>query len=124
MKKLITYFSGALMFMGLASSEEELPVYDDSQVYLNFNYSQPKDSVANYSFVFSKGKTQDTVWVNLITQGFVANHNRTFELQQIATGNNDAVAGKHYVAMTDERMKPYLEVKTGQTQVRVPVIVF
>ncbi len=123
MKKYIVYLYGALTLMGLASCEQELPVYDDPQAYLNFNYSQAKDSVANYSFVFSKGKVQDTVWVNLITQGFVADHDRVFELQQVATGNNDAVAGKHYVAMDDVRMKPYLKVAAGQTQVSVPVIV-
>jgi hypothetical protein len=123
MKKYIAYLGGALMLLGLASCEQDLPVYDDPQAYLNFDYTQAKDSMVNYSFVYSEGKEQDTVWVNLITQGFVSDHDRDFELQQVTTGNNDAQAGKHYVALDDARMKPYLQVKAGQTKVSVPIIV-
>lgn len=114
----------ALTPLFFTACEEDLPLYSDHQAYLNFNYNYyNSDSVINYSFVYSGGKERDTVWLNLTTMGFLSDEDRTFELQQVATGVNDAVAGTHYVSFDSEEEKPYLVIKAGETTARVPVFV-
>ncbi len=122
MKKSILLSLVAMAAAMLTSCEKDLPLYDDTQAYLNFRYANTSDSTINYSFVFSGGKQQDTVWVTMLTMGFLSDQTRTFELQQIPTGQNDAVAGRHYVALDDERIKPFLKIDAGATSTQVPVI--
>lgn len=124
MKKSILFLLGSMMLLSIASCEKDLPVYEDSQAYLDFKYNSSKtDSLMNYSFVFSGGKSKDTVWVTLVTEGFVSNQNRSFELKQVATGDHDAVPGKHYVDLASDSMKAYCVVPAGATTVKVPILV-
>lgn len=117
------FLLAALSPLLLASCEKDLPVYEDNQAYLNFTYRNNSDYTTNYSFIYSGGKERDTVWLNLETMGFLSDHDRTFELEQVQTGSNDAVAGTHYVSFDSDEEKPYLVIPAGKTTARVPVFV-
>ena len=107
----------------LASCEKELPLYGDSQSRLNFEYMTRNDSLASYSFVYNKQLTSDTIWFTVKTIGFVAAEDRKIELMQVPTGNNDAVAGKHYLRFDDAGLARFYVIKGGATKARVPVVV-
>lgn len=125
MKKTHTAIAiAAFLPMLFAACEEDLPTYDDPQAYLNFNYnSNNTDSVVNYSFVYSGGKERDTVWLTVTTMGQLSSQDRTFEIRQVMTGDNDAVAGTHYVDLSSSEEQPYLVIPAGETTARVPIFV-
>ena len=114
MKKIFVFLSAVILLAAFSACEQDLPTYSDPQARLNFDYTQYASGVVNYSFVFSKGKTKDTVWIQLNTMGKLSNENRPFELQQITSGNHDAIPSKHYVGFDDEAMKSYLTVPAGK----------
>lgn len=107
----------------LTACEEKLPLYSDHQAYLNFDIKYKEDTLVNYSFVFSKGLTKDTVWIRLNTMGYLSNKNRPFKLKQVAMGKKDAVPGKHYIALDSKQMQQYLFIPANKTYAYVPVIV-
>lgn len=109
--------------MALSSCEQDLPIYDDPQGRLNFYYAGAADSVYNYSFNYHNGVERDTVWFELRTSGMLGNKERTFALQQIPSGNDDAVPGVHYVSFDDAEYQQNLKVKAGATSVMVPIII-
>lgn len=129
MKKYIFVFS-LLATLFVTSCEKDLPLYDDQQARLNFRYTTPGstvtnlgDSIVGYSFVYNSHLTQDTVWLQLRTSGFLSSVDRPFELKQVETGENDAVPGVHYVSFDDPEYKQkYLVVKADSIDVTVPVI--
>ena len=116
----ILYIVGAFMLLfSLGACEQDLPTYSDDQARLNFDYSQYKSGLVNYSFTFND-KQQDTVWIQLNTMGYLSDRDRPFELQQIMTGRYDAIPGKHYVAFDDTAtfnlniaLKPDADFQTG-----------
>lgn len=121
MNKIFSIISACLLLFTLASCEQDLPNYSDSQARLNFDNSQYKSGLVNYSFTFND-KQQDTVWIQLNTMGYLSDQDRPFELQQITTGRYDAIPGQHYVAFDDAAVKPYLVIPAGKNYARVPVI--
>lgn len=123
MNKIISFLSVFALAFSLAGCEQDLPTYSDSQARLNFDYTQYSGGRVNYSFLFSGGKQRDTIWIQLNTMGFLSDEDRPFELQQIATGDNDAVPGKHYVSLDDEGVKKYMVVPAHKNYARVPIIV-
>ncbi len=122
MKKYLAIF-GFLAVAALSSCEKDLPLYSDPQARLNFNYDNRGDSLMNYSFIYKKALTRDTVWVKVHTLGFVSDKDRAFELKQTPSGQLDAVAGKHYVDFSDPVYKPWMVIKAGEITARVPIIV-
>lgn len=107
----------------MSSCEKDLPLYNDSQAKLNFVYEENKDSVLSYSFIYNNGGNRDTVWLKARTMGFVSNEDRYYELEQVMTGRNDAVAGKHFVSFDDADYKKMLRIKAGAVTDSVPIIV-
>lgn len=123
MNKIFHFLSALALAFAFAGCEQDLPTYSDSQARLNFDYTQYPGGRVNYSFVFNSSKQRDTVWIQLNTMGFLSDEDRPFELQQIESGDHDAVPGKHYVAFDDESVKKYMFVPAHQNYARVPIIV-
>lgn len=118
----------------LSSCEKDLEVYDTKTCWLNFYFDvdNSEDMYAadslkiktSYSFVYAgEGTTQDTVWVEVETMGFLSGQDRPFELEQVDTTANMAVPGKHYVAFTDPSMAKYYVIPANKARTRVPVVV-
>lgn len=124
------------MLLGLFSAcEKELPVYETSLCQLNFVYGTQEglqtDEVTDdmrmlsHSFILNSGEevTVDTVWVKVRTMGYLSDQGRPFELTQVMTGENDAVAGTHYVAFDDPDLQSFYVIPAGQAEVQAPIVV-
>lgn len=127
----------------IASCEKDLPTYNTQDAWLNFVYydynNEPIiktedlediEGITNnyYSFVMasiSKDEelTEDTVWIEVSTMGFLSDQNRTVELEQIATEENDAVPGVHYIAFNDPQLLSKSYVPAGANSAYIPIVV-
>lgn len=118
------YLLIAFVAILFSSCEQELSTFSYPDSGLNFYYEQQADTMLTYSFVYSSAETtQDTVWVEVETMGYLSDLDRSFEFEQIA-GNYTpvAVSGVHYISFDDEAVKKYYVVPAGQSKVTVPVI--
>lgn len=106
--------------IALSSCEKDLPTYNYSENRLNFSTT---DTLQTYSFIYSNGAQIDTVWYTVSTLGFVANEDRPIELEQIKTGDNDAVAGTHFVSFDDEGLKKFYYIPANAIEAKIPVVV-
>ncbi len=127
MKTLIRIFIGLLISAPiLISCEKDLPVYVEEQGRLNFIYERdlPRDSMISFSFSFGPAETViDTVWLGVRTMGKPSDHDRSFSLQQLITGGNDAVADVHYVAFDNpELASKFYYVPAGAIEVNIPIV--
>lgn len=137
MKQLIGLIVGCMLFLGMSSCDKSLPVYDTPDCRLNFVYYKYDGSVletedvtdemryASYSFVYAgEDVVIDTVWFKISTMGFVADVDRPFELEQVVTGENDAIADVHYVAFSNGELKSrFYVIPARATEVEMPVVV-
>lgn len=126
MRKTIAFARLLTLGMALtlwASCEKDLPLYSDTQAKLNFAYEDSKDSVTSYSFIYNNGGDRDTVWLEVNTMGFLSNDVRHYEIEQVLTGTNDAVAGRHYVSFDDPAYKALLRIEPGAVADSLPIIV-
>lgn len=130
MKRMILHAalcSGLLI--GFASCEKDLPVYDYPDNMLNFELtisSETKEpELTSYSFVYlPEDIEEDTIWVTVKTMGFLSGQDRPFELEQVASGEKDAVAGVHYVSFDDAELKSkFYYIPAGAVEQRIPVVV-
>lgn len=131
----------AAAVMSLTSCEKDLQAYDNPDCRLNFcfkttngdEYATTED-IKNgyaavdiptiYNFKFSGDITQDTVWVEAQTMGFVADYDRQYDLEQVMIeGEENAVPGTDYVPFDTDEAKRIQVVKAGETMLKVPVIV-
>lgn len=125
MKKSILFLLPVLAGW-LVSCEKDLPVYSSSDGMLNFayEYTDSRDSTLNYSFVYAENDvTEDTVWFEVTTMGFPQPRDRYYEVEQVLTGDNDAVPGKHYVDFNDASYKRLLCVPANAIKARMPIVV-
>lgn len=118
------YLLALLAVITMTACEEELPLYQDHQARLNFVYSSAADSVLSYSFVYNSALVEDTIWTQVETIGFVSDTDRPFEIQQIMTGTDDAVAGQHYMSFDDPAYQKFLKIEAGETTARIPIIMY
>lgn len=125
MKRIYNLIVGALMLLPFFTScEDTLPVYDSSQSWLKFTYEYASDSIISRSFAYGPSSAvDDTVKVKLLLMGDVSDHDRPFRLKQIATGEHDAVADKHYVSFDDEELvSKFYILPAGAIEVEVPIV--
>ncbi len=109
---------------GMTSCEKDLSVYSEETCWLNFKTLASYESdQTEFSFVYSGSTvTEDTVWLTVTTLGFVKDYDRTLAIEQVTGSENDAVAGKHYVAFDDESLKKYYVVPAGAVSTEIPVV--
>lgn len=119
MKRLFHTICTCLSLGLLIACEEDLPLYNDNQGMLNF----VGDTTYNYSFVYHSGYQQDTIWMEVETMGFMTDEARPFEIKQELTGENDAIAGVHYLSFDNAFYQPYMKIEAGTVKAKVPVIV-
>lgn len=131
MKKYIFLMASLMGMMSMTSCEKDLETYSDSTCRLNFYYdisalSDFKEDMAkdNYSFVYGdEAAVDDTLWYEVETMGFVADHDRPIALEQVPVdGVTNAVAGKHYVAFDDPSLAKYYVIPAGKARTKIPVV--
>lgn len=141
MKKLIHISLACAGLLALASCEKDLEpiILDDARLnFVFYNYSNEEviaeDDVeeemkeSSYSFALQSAITgedlqSDTVWFEVSTMGRLSDQDRTVELQQIATGKNDAVPGVHFVPFDDAELLAKSFVPANQNRARIPIVV-
>ena len=116
----------------LTACEKDLELYSDPTSRLNFYYADApmaKDFKAefasvNYSFVYGGDAiTRDTIWMEVESMGFVADHDRAITLEQVDTaGVEQAVAGRHYMAFNDPALAQYYVMPAGKARTKLPVV--
>lgn len=77
------------------------------------------------TFVYEPAaKTRDTVYIQVNTIGKMAAYDREVTLVQVAEKNepNPAVAGVHYVSMTDPSLKSQMVIKANTVSAMIPVV--
>lgn len=131
MKKYIFLMASLLGLMSMTSCEKDLETFSDSTCRLNFYYdisalSYFKEDMAkdNYSFVYGdEAAVDDTLWYEVETMGFIADHDRPIALEQIQMdGGNNAVAGRHYVAFDDPSLAKFYVIPAGKARTKIPVV--
>lgn len=112
----------------ILSCSEDLPAYQDSAARLNFDLGDDyitKDEdipVEAYSFAYSGGLQQDTIRVKVTLMGKPSAKDRPFSITQVMKGNDDAVAGKHFIALDDPSLSQYYVLKADSVSAVFPVV--
>lgn len=115
----------------LFSCSEKYEPYNSETNRLGFYYGKDtygteiKDSVVRYTFAFYSSAIQsDTVWLTVNTMGYVTDTPREFELEQIMVNDvENAVAGTHFKALSDPKIKKHLIIAAGSTTANIPIVV-
>ena len=127
MKKLIYVLMGLALLLPAFSScgEDDLEgVLDKSRLNFEYKEERMKDSILRYSFAFGPDETMiDTIWLQVNTMGAPAEYDRPLALQQLTTGEDDAVPGLHYVKFDDPELATKYYIPAGAIIARIPVVV-
>jgi hypothetical protein len=141
MKQLKSWIGCLLLLWGAASCENDLPLYDTPDCWLNFEYRNnsgtlvydstlitPAMRESSYTFVYSGDDVVvDTVWVKVNTIGFLSDRDRPLALAQLPPAPGDttamAVIGEHYVAFDSPEMAPYYVIPAGAMEANIPIVV-
>ena len=131
MKQYIYLICALCTLCGFTSCERELEVYSEPTCRLNFIYENvetraqfdEKFATTSYSFVYGPSNlTNDTLWFEVETMGFVSDKDRAVSLVQVSTGENDAVPGKHYVAFNDPSLASKYVIPAGKARAKLPIV--
>ena len=126
MKKINKYIQWLLPIFGLFACEDDMDVYNSPDNRLNFVYelNTMADTVIPRTFVYEgEDRVLDTVWLEVVTMGFVEDYDRPFTLEQVKKGEGEqAVAGKHYIAFDDPLVTIHYKIPAGANGARVPVV--
>lgn len=132
MKQIINAIGLCGLLCCMTSCEKDLPLYNTEDCWLNFWYDMDNiyefnESVkrVSYSFVYGgEDVMTDTIWIPVETMGFVYDENRPLELQQVSTGENDAVADVHYRSFDNQELKQrFYFIPGGKARVDIPIVV-
>ena len=93
---------------------------------INFYTPAVRDTIQDFSFLtVSVDLTEYTMYLEVRTEGMIRNYPRPVNLRQIIpydTAGNDAVAGVHYVAFNDPRVRDLYVIPAGEYSVFLPII--
>lgn len=129
MKKIYYIIIFACLSISFASCEKDLPLYNspDNLLNLEVRYDEVVDSVTEtpYSFIYTEtGTTEDTIWIKVSTVGFLSNENRSFELQQVKSGKDDAIENENFVSFDDPTLKSkYYFIPANKTEAKIPIVI-
>lgn len=102
--------------------EEDLPVYQNEECWLKFDYEHSADTLTNKSFAYHEMPT-DTVWVTVQLMGFPSEQDRIIPLKQVPVGDHDAVPDEHYVPFDDkELIQKYYFIPKGEVKRKIPIV--
>ena len=85
-------------------------------------YFTQADSLTYSFFLEESSRERDTLWIEVRLSGLPRPEPRPLPIAQIPAGNNDAVAGQHYVPLDDPEIKNLITLPPGAAKVNIPVI--
>lgn len=124
-----------LLISILGCSKDEITTFHDNASIRLVNNLM----TINQTFVFEKSDyIRDTIWLEVETSGDTAAFDRPFTLEQINEYPDltyikddagrvtdsviDAVAGKHYLELTNPYTTEYMKIKAGRVNASIPVV--
>ena len=121
------------MLLCITACEKDLPVFEDPDCLLNFNYGsqlsteEVTEMMRNGSHSFKlktpEGQLSDTVWLDVDIMGKLSAEDRPLALQQVMVeGTKNAVAGTHYIAFDDSVLAEFYVVPAHSATAHIPVI--
>ena len=121
------------MLLCITACEKDLPVFEDPDCLLNFNYGsqlsteEVTEMMRNGSHSFKlktpEGQLSDTVWLDVDIMGKLSAEDRPLALQQVMVeGTKNAVAGTHYIAFDDPVLAEFYVVPAHSATAHIPVI--
>ena len=123
MKRIKTYILSGLTVLIFFACEDKMEVYHEGIDRLNFIYEEWNDTLLNRTFVFDdETRILDTVWVELATQGFVTDYDRSFVLEQVMGDTNAAESGVHFIPFNDSQVTSHYVIPAGANEVKVPIV--
>lgn len=139
MKTLTQIFAFSLLTTFIAC-EKELQPYSSTDCRLNFIYIDYTGKIMNsdrvtevertssYSFITANaGSTErittDTLWFDVSTMVFLSDKNRPIRVEQIPTGEDDAIPGVHYVAFDDPNFTRLCFIPANKNRTQIPIII-
>lgn len=130
MENIVKYIM--IVFIGVSSwsCSEKFDIYNSDVDRLGFYYGttynnqEITDSVQQKTFAFYPSTVvTETVWLEVHTMGYVYDHDRILELEQVdISGVKNAVSGVHYVAFNDPEVSKHYVIPAGQIKAKIPVI--
>lgn len=129
----------AILAFLFSACEKELEPWNETQCRLNFWYLNWDNQVAysdeigtrigtdynqtDYSFYYEGQPERDTLWFKVISQGFLADHERPIALCQIMQDTmENARAGVDYLAFNDPSVAHLYRMPANADTVSIPVI--
>ncbi|MDL2320134.1 DUF4843 domain-containing protein [Alistipes sp. OttesenSCG-928-B03] len=124
MKSIIKYILVSATAVTVFACKEQLAVYDQPDNKLNFA-ALKSDTVQRYTFVYEPEEfKQDTVWLDVVTMGYITDYDRRVTLTQAPTVEPQAVEGVHFVSLKDPQItEKYYWIRKGQNSAKIPVVV-
>lgn len=125
MKKIYVLLMGISLIGTLfVSCEQDLPINQNPESRMAFVYDNLEDSVVTSSFAYYEDDIViDTVWFDVMLYGMPVDYDRPIALEQVKTGQNDAVAGTHYVPFDDvELASKYYILPANALKATLPII--
>ena len=120
---LVSILLGACEEKVVDQFEDASSLYFYRNMYAANNMGIIQYDSIDYSF-FLAGSIQETeIWLQVNLTGNISTEEREFSIVQ--TNVNEvgaAVAGTHYIAFDDERMKPYMSLPANATSTMIPII--
>lgn len=105
----------------LINCDGKLEKYHTHTNRLNFVFSTEADSVITHSFVYIPiERTIDTAWIEIATMGFLTDYDRYISLEQILTGENDAIANIHYQAFDEKN----IIMPAQKNKAKIPIVLY
>ncbi len=119
-----TLLAGMLLAAPLfVSCEKDLSINPNPESRMAFVYKNTEDSLVSNSFAYYEDDVViDTVWLDVMLYGTLEDYDRPIALEQVTTGENDAVPGKHYVAFDDAQLATYYKLPANQLETKLPIV--
>lgn len=123
----LKYAVFGLIILSAVACEEELPVYNNPNNMLNFDFiilkSDPPKKETPYSFAFVNSTYEyDTIWVDIKSVGFLSDKDLPIALEQVPSGQVDAQPGVHYVPFDSPELAKYYIMPANQVKTKIPII--
>ncbi len=125
MKRIHILLMGACMLLpAFTACEKDLEPYNQEDCGVYFYYGRSEnDTIVNYSFAFGPQEVvEDTVRFEVRLMGDPVDYDRIVMLEQVMTGKNDAVAGKHFVPFDDATYQSKCVLPKNATSAKIPVV--
>ena len=124
MKKIQLILAMTAIIFTASCKKAEIPTWSGDD-RIRFRTNVVNDTLQGYSFLgVGSDTTQYVMYIEVNVEGYVRNFPRPITFRQVATGDDDAVPGTHYVAFDDALVRDQYVIQADSATARIPIILF